>query len=108
MARAMARLAGAPGDPASIGSRMGYPYHVQWVRRGYRQARSFRPACPMLFIYGRRKPFMFHSSAWAAEVAAVPGNRVLAFDTGHWVMVAEAERFNREVSDWLAAGEATA
>lgn len=108
MARAMARLAGAPGDPASIGSRMGYPYHVQWVRRGYRQARSFRPACPLLFIYGRCKPFMFHSSAWAAEVAAVPGNRVLAFDTGHWVMVAEAERFNREVSAWLAAGEAPA
>jgi pimeloyl-ACP methyl ester carboxylesterase len=105
MARAMARLAGAPGDTASIGARMGYPYYVQWVRRGYRQARSFRPACPLLFIYGRRKPFMFHSSVWAAEVAAAAGNRVLAFDTGHWVMVAEPERFNREVGEWLAAGE---
>ena len=107
MARTMARLAGAPGDPASIGARMGYPYYVQWVQGGYRQARSFRPACPMLFIYGKRKPFMFHSSGWAAEVAAMPGSRALAFDTGHWVMVAEPEEFNRAVSEWLAAGDAS-
>ena len=108
MARTMARLAGAPGDPALIGSQMGYPYYVQWVQGGYRKARSFTPACPMLFIYGKRKPFMFQSSGWAAEVAAVPGNRVLAFDTGHWVMVAEPEGFNRAVSQWLADGDAAA
>jgi pimeloyl-ACP methyl ester carboxylesterase len=101
MARTMARLARAPGDPASIGSRMGYPYYVQWVQRGYRQARSFRPACPMLFVYGRRKPFMFHSSAWADEVAADPRNRVLAFDSGHWVMIERADEFNRAVAAWL-------
>jgi pimeloyl-ACP methyl ester carboxylesterase len=105
MARSMAQRAGAPGDPASIGSQMGYPYYVQWVQRGFRRSRSFSPACPMLFIYGKRKPFMFHSSGWAAAVAAVPGNRVLAFDTGHWVMVAEPEEFNRAVSEWLAAGD---
>ena len=61
----------------------------------------------MLFIYGKRKPFMFHSSGWAAEVAAMPGSRALAFDTGHWVMVAEPEEFNRAVSEWLAAGDAS-
>ena len=108
MARTMARVAGAPGDPALIGAQMGYPYYVQWLGRGFRRARSFRPACPMLFIYGRRKPFMFHSSAWAAEVAAVPCNRVLAFDTGHWVMVAEPGAFNRAVAEWLAAVDAAA
>lgn len=108
MARAMAKLARAPGEPALVGARMGYPYYVQWVRRGYRQARSFRPTCPMLFIYGRRKPFMFHSSGWAAEVGAAPGNRVLAFDTGHWVMVEQPQRFNQAVIDWLAAADAAA
>lgn len=102
MARTMARIAGAPGDPTLIGAQMGYPYHVQWVQRGFRQARSFTPACPMLFIYGRRKPFMFHSSGWAADVAARPGNRVLAFDCGHWVMVARADEFDRAVAEWLA------
>lgn len=108
MARAMARLAGAPGDRALIGARMGYPYYVQWLIGGFRQVRSFRPACPMLFVYGRRKPFSFHSSAWAAEVAARPGNRVLGFDTGHWVMVAAPEQFNEAVIDWLAAGDVAA
>ena len=29
--------------------------------------------------------------------------RVLAFDTGHWVMVAASEAFNDAVVDWLAA-----
>jgi pimeloyl-ACP methyl ester carboxylesterase len=55
----------------------------------------------MLFVYGRRKPFMFHSSAWADEVAADPRNRVLAFDSGHWVMVERADEFNRAVAAWL-------
>jgi pimeloyl-ACP methyl ester carboxylesterase len=55
----------------------------------------------MLFVYGRRKPFMFHSSAWAEEIAARPGCGVLAFDCGHWVMVARADEFNRAVVAWL-------
>lgn len=108
MARAMARLAGAPGERTSIGAWMGHPYYVQWVRRGYRQARSFRPACPMLFVYGRRKPFMFHSSGWAAEVGAGPGSRVLAFDSGHWVMAEQPRQFNQAVIEWLTAGDAAA
>ena len=107
MARTMARIAGAPGDPASIGAHMGYPYYVQWVQGGYRRARPFVPACPMLFVYGRRKPFMFHSAGWADDVASVPGNRVLAFDTGHWVMVEAAEQLSRAVADWLAGAEAS-
>jgi pimeloyl-ACP methyl ester carboxylesterase len=110
MARAMARLARAPGDPASVGAQMGYPYWEQWVRRGYRQAQTFTPACPMLFVYGSRKPFMFHSTAWAAAIAARPASRVLALDCGHWVMVSRADEFNAAVAAWLrdagAAGDA--
>ena len=102
MARLMARAAGAPADPALIGAQMGYPYFVQWTG-GYRGVRGFVPACPMLFIYGRRKPFMFHSSHWAETIAARPGSRVLALDTGHWVMVEQPEAFNRALADWLEA-----
>lgn len=58
---------------------------------------------PDVFVDGRRKPFMFHSNTWADEVACMPGCRVLAFDTGHWVMVAAPEAFNDAVVDWLAA-----
>jgi pimeloyl-ACP methyl ester carboxylesterase len=108
MARWMARVAGAPAPAARITSQMGYPYWMQWVRRGYRQARSFVPASPMLFVYGRRKPFMFHSTGWAQDLAARPGSRVLAFDSGHWVMVEQPEAFNRAVADWLQATDAGA
>ena len=106
MARRMAGIVGAPGDPALIGSQMGYPYYVQWAGAagGLRKARSFVPACPMLFVYGRRKPFLFHSSAWADAVASRPGSRVLAFETGHWVMVSEPAQFNRAIAAWLATG----
>jgi len=108
MARTMAGLAGAPGERALIGAHMGYPYYMQWIRGGFRQARAFRPTTSMLFVYGRRKPFMFHSSGWAAAVASSAGNRVEAFDTGHWVMVEQPVEFNRLVAEWLAAVDAAA
>ena len=105
MMRAMARRARAPSDPAHITSRMGYPYWMLWFggRDSYRRhARRFDPECPMLFIYGRRKPLRFHAPEWAREVAARPGSEVVAFDTGHWVMLQQPERFNELVRRWLA------
>jgi len=64
-------LDGAPdgrGIPRAVrpglGARTdGYPYYIQWTGAwaAIDGARRFTPACPMLFIYGRRKPFMFHS-----------------------------------------------
>ena len=104
MARAMARAARAPAGQHQVSAQMGYPYYLQWTG-GYRQAKAFTPACPMLFIYGTRKPFMFHSSGWAQDVAARPGNRVLACESGHWVMVEQAAQFNAAVIDWLAQGD---
>ena len=107
MARRMARVARAPADPARITARMGYPYAVQWTgaRGGYRGAKLFVPACPMLFVFGARKPFMFHSAGWATDLAARPGSRVLRFDTGHWVMTAQPDAFNRALLDWLDGGD---
>jgi pimeloyl-ACP methyl ester carboxylesterase len=108
MARWMARAAHAPGAPDTIHAQMGYPYAVQWfgVAGGYRQARLFVPAVPMLFIYGRRKPFMFHSTGWADEIAGRPPSRAIGFDTGHWVMAAQPDAFNRAVRDWLEQTDA--
>lgn len=105
MTRAMARWARCPSDPAPMSSCMDYPYFVLWLggRRSYRHhARRFAPACPMLFIYGNRKPFMFHAKAWTDALLARKANQVVKFDTGHWVMSEQPERFNRVVLDWLA------
>jgi pimeloyl-ACP methyl ester carboxylesterase len=65
--------------------------------------KRFKPACPVLFIYGKRKPVMFHTQAWLDELRKGRGNSVVEFDTGHWVMLQRPERFNQTVGDWLAA-----
>lgn len=103
MARWMARLLRCPVSPDDIHSRMGYPYALRWLGAagGLRGARTFHPAIPMLFIYGERKPFMFHSRAWAEGVAARPASRVVALPTGHWVMIGRRREFNDAILAWL-------
>jgi pimeloyl-ACP methyl ester carboxylesterase len=104
MTRQMARWIRARSDPRFIGSRMNYPYYLAWFGGDQafgRQIRRFQPACPMLYIFGARKPFMFHRRAWIEWLAQQPGCRVEAFDTGHWVMLQQPDRFNHLVADWL-------
>lgn len=102
MARWMARRARAPEADHTTAA-MAWPYDVQWLRGGFKGARLFRPACPMLFIYGSRKPFTFHSRAWANEIAARAGSAVLALPTGHWVMRQAPTEFNQAVLNWLGS-----
>ena len=104
MSRAMAKLLRCPTDPRTIGAQMAYPYAVRWLGAagGFHQLRVFKPEVPMLFVYGEKKPLMFHSRAWAERVAARKGNRVIAFPTGHWIMVTRCQAFNEAVRIWLA------
>jgi pimeloyl-ACP methyl ester carboxylesterase len=104
MTRYMARKAHCPSDTATISSCMNYPYFNYWFggRNSIRlQAQPFVPGCPMLFLYGRRKLFLFHAKDWADELAKKPGSAVVEFDTGHWVMSEQPARFNEVVADWL-------
>lgn len=103
MTRAMARWLRCPADPQLIGAQMNYPYFIQWTGRhgGYRGRVRLDPPCPMLYLYGERKPFMFHSVAWADTLALRPGCRVVPMKTGHWVMCNDPDAFAREVADWL-------
>ncbi|MBN8508502.1 MAG: alpha/beta fold hydrolase [Burkholderiales bacterium] len=105
MTRAMARWARCPAEAALIGAQMNYPYWLQWTG-GYRGRVRLDPPCPMLYLYGTRKPFLFHSRRWAEALAARPGCRVVAMRTGHWLMCNDPAAFNREVNDWLACGVA--
>ncbi len=105
MARWMAGRLRCPAPPQGIGAQMGYPYAVQWfgVKGGFGRLRPFDPTVPMLYLYGQRKPFMFHSRAWADNLAATPGSRVLGLPTGHWVMLQRPQEFNTALLDWLDA-----
>jgi pimeloyl-ACP methyl ester carboxylesterase len=108
MARWMARQARAPAPPERVVAGMGYPYAVQWfgTAGGFGRLRVFAPNVPMLFIYGERKPFMFHSSSWAERIASRPGCRVSAMPTGHWVMAQKPAEFNAAVLQWLEQTDA--
>ncbi len=106
MTRWMARKARCPAAASAIGWQMNYPYAMVWfgVMGGLRHAGPVNPACPILFIYGERKPFMFHSVEWLTRIGSRPGCAVRAFPTGHWVMAQEPEGFDQCVGEWLARG----
>ncbi len=103
MTRWMARQLRCPADARLIGARMNYPYFIQWTGRhgGFRHKRTFDPPVPMLFVFGTRKPFMFHSAAWTDALAARPGCAVRPMRTGHWVMHNDAPGFEDAVQGWL-------
>lgn len=109
MTRSMAGAMQCPSDPQLIHAGMNYPYDITWTgsHGGYRDVIKLDPPCPMLYLYGTRKPFMFHSQAWADALAAKPGSRVQAFATGHWVMSAQPQAFNEAVAGWLAPAAQT-
>ena len=103
MTRSMARRLRCPTDPATIDWPMNYPYAMQWfgLHGGFRTAAPVRPACPVLYLYGERKPFMFHSPQWLRTVEAQAGSEAHGFRSGHWVMIDQAQAFNERIRHWL-------
>ncbi len=110
MTRWMAFLVGCRAEPNRIHWQMNYPYAMRWFGSygGFGSARQVDPACPLLFIYGDRKRYNFHSPQWLAAIGQRAGSAALAMPTGHWVMRQKPERFNQAVRDWLLAGDGIA
>jgi len=109
MTRWMARALRCPAPAAQIGWQMNYPYAMRWfgMKGGLQQAAPVQARCPLLYLYGQRKPFMFHSPAWLAQVAARPGSAVQGFRAGHWVMLDQPAEFHACVRGWLLASSTT-
>jgi len=107
LTRFMAARIGCRTTPAHIGWPMNYPYAMQWfgsyggLRGVARVDKVFGPQIPTLFLFGKHKPFMFHSPRWVAALEQTPGCRVMGFDAGHWLMRQQPERFNSAVRTWL-------
>jgi pimeloyl-ACP methyl ester carboxylesterase len=100
MTRRMARALRCPSDPALMHSGMNYPYWLTWSG-GLKRSAPVAPACPMLYLYGERKPAMFHSPKWLERVRALPGGAVQGFATGHWIMSRAPQDFHKAVRSWL-------
>ncbi len=103
MTRAMARWLRCPSVPDRITHRMNYPYAMLWFGSagGFKGAAAIDLPMPLLYVYGERKPFMFHSASWLGKVAAAPGSAVQGLPCGHWVMVSKPEAFHARVCQWL-------
>lgn len=113
MTRYMARRIGCRTPPEQIGWQMNYPYAMQWLgsygglRGVARVDKVFGPRLPTLFVFGKRKPFMFHSSRWLALLATSPGSAARGMDAGHWLMKQKPVEFNTLVASWFD-GQTTA
>ncbi len=105
MTRRMARGARCPAPDDALHWQKNYPYAMLWfgLHGGFKDSMRVDPKCPFLYIYGERKPFMFHSPDWPVALAAKPGNKVQAFATGHWVMLEKPAEFTACLHEWLAA-----
>jgi pimeloyl-ACP methyl ester carboxylesterase len=114
MTRYMARRIGCKTEPSQMGWQMNYPYALQWLgsfgglRGVARVDKVFGPKVPTLFLFGKRKPFMFHSARWLAQLASTPGCAVQGLDAGHWLMRQQPEVFNQAVRQWLDASRVDA
>ncbi len=101
MTRRMARALRCPTDPAGMHAGMNYPYWLTWSG-GLKRSLTVAPTCPVLYLYGERKPAMFHSPRWLERVRALPGGEVRGFHTGHWIMTRAPQDFHEAVRGWLA------
>jgi cis-3-alkyl-4-acyloxetan-2-one decarboxylase len=104
MTRRFAELAHAPADPVRLNAWMNYPYRNVWgdmfAGRYRKLTEGYWPTCPLLFVYGEKKPFFFHSSAWVDHVRKV-GGEVVGLPCGHWVPSEPA--FVSLLGRWLGA-----
>jgi pimeloyl-ACP methyl ester carboxylesterase len=110
MTRAMARWLRCPTEAEAMTHHMNYPYAMQWFGEagGFKTALPIQLPMPMLFVYGERKPFMFHSRRWLDKLSNQPGSAVLGLPCGHWVMISRPQAFHTGVRAWLTSNQVQA
>ncbi len=108
LTRAFARMLKVPERQcATLRSRCNYPYFyfwrstlVPWLRS--RLIGRYRPQSPVLYLYGGRKPLMFHTDRWLDIVEKTGGRNECIEDAAHWFMEDRPDATNALVTAWLA------
>ncbi len=107
LTRLLARLLNVPARQAdSVRSRCNYPYFYFWRSTLLPKMRSrllgaYTPTCRVLYLYGGKKPLMFHTDRWL-EIVEKSGGRSVCLPRGsHWFMEEEVEHTNALLRDWL-------
>jgi pimeloyl-ACP methyl ester carboxylesterase len=110
MVRAVAGMVVPSAGPAQgprVTADACYPYYymqTDWGVRGIMHDNS-EPKCRCLFLYGTRKPFMFHISSWVRQLAARPDCHVVQVPAGHWIQVQRPDIVNAAMESWLAGAD---
>lgn len=108
LSRGVGRVVRVPDSRVPhIRSRFAYSYFYLWRGMVLPWKRSsilgrYRPQCPVLYLYGRRKPLMFHSEKWL-RIVEEAGGRSEGIDAGHWLMQSRADEVNERILAWLTA-----
>jgi len=107
MTKLVGRVVRVPSrQRANIRSRYNYSYFYLWRGIILPWKRSsilgrYRPQCPVLYLFGERKPLMFHSSRWLDIVNEAGGRSEGIAGAGHWLMETHPEIVNERILDWL-------
>ena len=108
--RFVARVFKAPGAPATIHADMNFVYGrlhysmiVDKTQRLPPPPKGWVPTVPVLYMYGTRKPFLFHNQT-VLKTLENNGGKWAAFDGGHWFFTTSrhVEAVNREIRGFLA------
>ncbi len=106
MTRWMARAMRCPVPADQLHWTMNFPYAMSWFGlRGGLKTGPVKPRCPVLYVFGERKPFMFHSPRWVHTLRASEDGAAHALRCGHWVMLDQPEAFHALLLRWLAGRE---
>ena len=107
LARGIGRTVRVPAaQRARIRSRFGYLSFYYWrnlLLPGKRAGllAGYRPTCPVLYLWGERKPLQFHSPRWL-EIVALSGGRAQGLaGAGHWLMETHADPVNAALLAWF-------
>ena len=107
MTRGFARMLKVPERQAStLRSRCNYPYFYYWralvVPRLRRELmKPYKPQCKVLFMWGAKKPLMFHSERWLKMVEDGGGRYACIEKGAHWFMESDVEETNQHMKSWL-------
>lgn len=75
-------------DFKNVNSSMNYPYYYLYRNLFFylRKFKNYNPSCPVSYIYGEKKPFMFHSKRFIDTIAKNKDSEVKSVPAGHWLM----------------------
>lgn len=106
MSQTFAKIAGAP-NIVRVEARMNYIYffvirNILSPKLHKNLLHKYHPKCPILFIYGEKKPMMFHSRKWEKMISSAKNSKVLCIPgSGHWFMIEQPELTNELIDNWM-------